>query len=69
MEGDGWCWLRMRRHKRAGLRLGMPATKAQALVPGLIVNSADPAADAEAIDRLALCALRLYAPIVAAECT
>src|SRR5258708_6605858 len=51
----------------AGLRFGMPATQAQALVPGLIVNDADPAADAEALDRLALWALRLYAPIVAAD--
>jgi protein ImuB len=33
----------------------------------LIVNNADPAADAEALDRLALWALRLYAPIVAAD--
>ena len=51
---------------RAGLRIGMPATKAQALVPGLIIKDADPAADAEALDRLALWALR-YAPIVAAD--
>jgi protein ImuB len=28
---------------RAGLRVGMPATKAQALVPGLIVKDAAPA--------------------------
>src|SRR5258708_15303883 len=53
--------------QRAGLRVSMPATKAQAFVPGLIVNNADPAADAEALDRLALWALRLYAPIVAAD--
>src|SRR5258708_12376769 len=53
--------------QRAGLRVGMPATKAQALVPGLIVNNADPAADAEALERLALWALRLYAPIAAAD--
>jgi len=53
--------------QRAGLRAGMPVTKAQALVPGLIVNNADPAADAEALDRLALWALRLYAPIAAAD--
>jgi protein ImuB len=45
----------------------MPATKAQALVPGLIVMDADPSADAEALDRLALWALRVYAPIVAAD--
>src|ERR1700683_3342051 len=52
---------------RAGLRVGMPATKAQAFVPGLIVKDADPASDAEALDRWALSALRLYAPIVAAD--
>ncbi len=53
--------------RRAGLRVGMPATKAQAVVPGLIVKDADPAADAEALDRLALWALRRYAPIVATD--
>src|ERR1700676_265545 len=53
--------------QRAGLRPGMPATKAQALVPRLIVMDADLAADAEALGRLALWALRLYAPIVAAD--
>jgi hypothetical protein len=45
----------------------MPATKAEALVPGLIVKDADLSADAEALDRLALWALRLYAPVVAAD--
>jgi protein ImuB len=53
--------------QRAGLRPGMPVTKAQALVPGLIVHNADRAGDAEALDRLALWALRLYAPIAAAD--
>jgi protein ImuB len=52
---------------RAGLRAGMPATKAQALVPGLMVKDADLSADAQALDRLALWALRLYAPIAAAD--
>ena len=51
----------------AGLRVGMPATKAQVLVPGLIVKDADPGADAMALDRLALWALRRYAPIAAAD--
>lgn len=51
----------------AGLRIGMPASKAQALVPGLTVQDADPRADADALDRLALWALRRYAPIVAAD--
>jgi len=53
--------------RRAGLRIGMPATKAQAIVPGLIVRDADPAADAEALEKLALWALRRYAPIVATD--
>ena len=49
----------------AGLRVGMPATKAQALVQGLLTQDADPTADAEALDRLALWMLRRFAPIVA----
>ena len=53
--------------RRAGLRVGMPAAKAQALVPGLIVRDAEPAADAKALDRLALWALQRYAPIAAAD--
>jgi len=52
---------------RAGLRVGMAATKAQALVSNLIVKDAEPDADAQALDRLALWALRRYAPIVAAD--
>ncbi|MER9121456.1 DNA polymerase Y family protein [Mesorhizobium sp. M0954] len=51
----------------AGLRIGIPASKAQALVPGLIVHDAEPDADAMALERLALWALRRYAPIVAAD--
>src|SRR3546814_14410085 len=51
----------------AGLRVGMPATKAQVLVPGLLVQDAAPAADAEALDRLALWVLQRYAPIVTAD--
>ena len=38
----------------ASLRVGMPATKAQALVRDLVIQDADPAADAQALDRLAL---------------
>jgi protein ImuB len=45
----------------------MLAAKAQALVPGLIVKDAEPAADAGALDRLALWALQRYAPIAAAD--
>src|ERR1700761_9196467 len=51
---------------RAGLRVGMPATKAQALVKELVINHADPDADAEALERLAVWALR-YSPIAAAD--
>jgi protein ImuB len=51
---------------KAGLRIGMPATKAQALVKELLIHHADPAADAEALERLAVWALR-YSPIVAAD--
>ena len=51
---------------QAGLRVGMPATKAQALVKELVIHDADPAADAEALERLAVWALR-YSPIVAAD--
>ncbi len=51
----------------AGLRVRMPVTKAQALVKGLVVMDADPAGDAEALERLALWALQRYAPIAAAD--
>lgn len=52
--------------QRSGLRVGMPATKAQALVAELIIHDADPAADADALERLAVWALR-YSPMVAAD--
>ena len=45
----------------------MAATKAQALVSNLIVMDAEPEADAQALDRLAIWALQRYAPIVAAD--
>jgi protein ImuB len=51
---------------RTGLRVGMPATKAQALMKDLVIHHADPAADSEALERLAVWALR-YSPIVAAD--
>jgi protein ImuB len=51
----------------AGLRVGMPATKAQVLVSGLIMQDADLAADAEALARLALWMLQRFAPIVAPD--
>jgi protein ImuB len=51
---------------KLGLRIGMPATKAQALVKELVIHHADPEADAEALERLAIWALR-YSPVVAVE--
>lgn len=51
---------------KVGLRVGMPATKAQALVKELVIHHADPAADAEGLERLAVWALR-YSPIVAVD--
>jgi len=51
----------------AGLKTGMPIAKAQVLVPGLIIEDANPAADSEALERLALWMLQRYAPIVAAD--
>jgi protein ImuB len=45
----------------------MPATKAQALVQGLVIQDADPTADAEALERLALWMLQRFAPIIAAD--
>src|ERR1700712_4788164 len=51
---------------KAGLRVGMPATKAQALIKELVIHHADPVADAEALERLAVWAVR-YSPIVAAD--
>src|SRR5258708_29589011 len=51
---------------KVGLRVGMPATKAQALVKELLIHHADPVADAEALERLAVWALR-YSPVVAAD--
>lgn len=51
----------------AGLYVGMPAGKAQALVRNLEIRDADPAADADALKRLALWMLQRFAPIVAAD--
>jgi protein ImuB len=45
----------------------MAASKAQALIAGLVIHDADPVADAKALDQLALWALQRYAPVVAAD--
>jgi protein ImuB len=50
-----------------GVRVGMPAAKAQALVAGLVIRDADPLGDAEALERLALWVLQRIAPVVAAD--
>ncbi len=50
-----------------GLRVGMPVSKAQALVPDLQIKPADPQADAESLERLALWVLQRISPIVAAD--
>jgi len=50
-----------------GVGLGMAVTKAQALVPGLTVIDADPVADAEGLDKLALWALQRISPVVMAD--
>ncbi|MGO7400331.1 DUF6504 family protein [Rhizobium ruizarguesonis] len=52
---------------KLGLRVGMPAAKAQALVQGLHMVDADPAADLVALERLTLWALSQYSPIVAID--
>ncbi len=51
----------------AGLRVGMPETKARILVPNLLIEDADPIGDAEALNRLAGWVLQRYAPIAAAD--
>jgi protein ImuB len=50
-----------------GVSIGMAVAKAQALVPGLIVIDADPAADLTGLDKLALWALQRISPVVAAD--
>jgi protein ImuB len=45
----------------------MPVAKARALAPGLAVREADPRADAEGLERLALWAMERLAPIVAVD--
>lgn len=50
----------------SGIRVGMAAAQAQALVAGLDIRDADPAADRAALERLALWALR-FSPVVAAD--
>lgn len=53
--------------QKLGLRIGMPAAKAQAMVFDLAVYEADPAGDQAALERLALWMLRQYSPVVAID--
>jgi protein ImuB len=53
--------------RRAGLAVGMPATKAQALIAGLTVHEADPEADGDALEKLAVWMQRHYSPLVTAH--
>jgi protein ImuB len=53
--------------RKAGVRVGMQAAKAQALFRGLRMVDADPAADAIALERISLWALAQYSPIVAMD--
>ncbi len=50
----------------SGIRVGMAAAQAQALVAGLEIRDADPAGDRAALERLAVWALR-FSPVVAAD--
>lgn len=52
---------------KLGLRVGMPAAKAQALVQGLTMIDADPAADLAALELLTLWALSQCSPVVAMD--
>ncbi|MEY9199423.1 protein ImuB [Sinorhizobium fredii] len=52
---------------KLGLRVGMPAAKAQALVQGLMMMDADPVADVATLERLTLWALSQYSPVVAMD--
>lgn len=53
--------------RKAGVRAGMPAAKAQAIFRNLMLVDADPAGDAAALERFALWALNVYSPIVAVD--
>ncbi|WP_128254389.1 hypothetical protein [Falsirhodobacter deserti] len=50
-----------------GLRVGMPVSKAHALVPDLLIEPANPQADAESLGRLGLWVLERVSPMVAVD--
>lgn len=53
--------------RQIGVRVGMPAAKAQAIFQGLMLVDANPLADSLALDRIGLWALGHYSPIVAVD--
>lgn len=53
--------------RAAGLRPGMAVAQAQALMPELGIREAELEADAAALEKLGLWALRLYSPLVAVD--
>ncbi|WLS00975.1 Y-family DNA polymerase [Shinella sumterensis] len=53
--------------RKVGVKVGMPAAKAQALFRDLMLVDADPAADAAALERITLWALTQYSPVVAMD--
>ncbi|MDC7675558.1 DUF6504 family protein [Asticcacaulis machinosus] len=52
---------------KIGVRIGMPVAKAESLFGNLTILDADPVRDADALEKLAIWALRLYSPIVAVD--
>lgn len=52
--------------RRQGVYPGMPASRAQAMLPGLLLKESMPQAEARALERLAFWCAR-YSPLVAAE--
>lgn len=53
--------------KKIGVRVGMPAAKAQAIFKGLMLVDANPVADAKALEAITFWALQQYTPIVAVD--
>ncbi|QFY60431.1 DNA polymerase Y family protein [Rhizobium grahamii] len=53
--------------RKAGVHVGMPAAKAQALFRGLMLVDADAVLDTNALERITLWALTQYSPIVAVD--
>ena len=53
--------------RRRGVAVGMAASMANALEADLVVHPADAAADAAALERLAIWVLRRYSPVVAVD--